>query len=87
MTYRLTLSEEARVEDDYNAFPDRTSIHIEPPLTDDQIAAINMMTGRANSCDAMGADTRKITPTSIEIASYCDLCREDLIKKNNQSSR
>jgi hypothetical protein len=81
MTYRLTFSEETRVEEDYNAFFDRVSIHIKPPLTDNQIATINSMRGQVNSCDAMGAETRKITSTSIEIASYCDLCREDLIKK------
>ena len=81
MTYRLILSEENGVEEDCCDFNNRMSIHIKPPLTDEQIAAINSMRGQSESCNAMGAETRKISPTKIEIASYCNLCREDLIKK------
>jgi hypothetical protein len=81
MTYRLVLLEEDGVEEDCSSFHDRMSISVEPPLTDDQVEAIRLMSGRANSCDATGAETRKVSPIRIEIASYCDLCRDDLIKK------
>ena len=81
MTYRLVLSEEDGAKEDCNGFLDRMSICVEPPLTDDRIAAIRQMCGQANSCDAMGADIDEISPIRIVIASYCDLCREDLIKK------
>jgi hypothetical protein len=79
MTYRLTFPKET--EDKGDTFRTHGTINIEPPMTDVQVTEIDSMVGQAASCDARGAETRKVSPTRVEIASCCDCCKEDLIKK------
>ncbi|MFA5714856.1 MAG: hypothetical protein WC998_03890 [Candidatus Paceibacterota bacterium] len=81
MTYRLTFSKETEDKEDISKFCKHGAINIEPPLTDVQMTAIRSMLGRSNSCDAIGAEIRKVSSIRVEIASCCDRCKENLIKK------
>ncbi|MFA7133575.1 MAG: hypothetical protein WC122_01190 [archaeon] len=57
------------------------NIQVEPPLTDEQIAVIRSIKGKAPHCFEAEAWVLCANSTNIEIGSYCGACREDLIAR------